>query len=144
MGSLPDVNVLLAILHAEHPHANLANKWLDEQRATGGIAVCRVTQMGLLRLLTRKVVMGERVLSAPKAWGYWNDLLSDSRFAFIEEPPGLEREWLTLSAALPSGASVNTDTYLAAFAQAGGLTLVTFDKGFARFPGLSVEILRVD
>lgn len=34
-----------------------------------------------------------------------------------------------------------TDAYLAAYARAGGLTVVTFDRGFRQFPDLSCELL---
>jgi predicted nucleic acid-binding protein len=33
------------------------------------------------------------------------------------------------------------DAYLAAFAIAGGHQLVTTDKGFAQYPGLSLHVL---
>jgi hypothetical protein len=85
--------------------------------------------------------MKESLLSPSEAWSNWDALLTDDRFVFLEEPPGFDYAWNQLSRDLPSRASVNTDTYLAAFAQAADMTLVTFDGGFRRFPSLSVELL---
>jgi predicted nucleic acid-binding protein len=39
-----------------------------------------------------------------------------------------------------AGRNAGTDTYLAAFARAGGYRLLTFDRGFHQFEGLAVEI----
>ena len=36
----------------------------------------------------------------------------------------------------------STDAYLAAFALSAGLRLVTFDQGFALFPGLDLLLLK--
>ena len=41
-------------------------------------------------------------------------------------------------------ANLWTDAYLAAFAKCAELRLVTFDKGFTRFPGLDALILAPD
>ena len=133
MASLADVNLLFAIVNEEHEHANLARTWLTGQTEEGSV--------GLLRLLTSRAAMGARVSTPRRAWDYWDELLSDGRFAFIDEPQGLEEEWQGLSNGLQRGASLNTDTYLAAFAIAGGYAFATFDGGCARFPRLSVDIL---
>lgn len=42
----------------------------------------------------------------------------------------------------PKGSSAGTDAYLAAFALASNLSVVTFDGGMNRFPGLNVELPR--
>ena len=49
--SLPDVNVLLALSAEGHVHHKPARLWFYAQ-LTDSVAICRVTQMGLLRLLT--------------------------------------------------------------------------------------------
>src|SRR5436190_7727155 len=46
----PDVNIWLAAAWARHSKHKLAKGWIDEE--TGALAFCRVSQMGLLRLLT--------------------------------------------------------------------------------------------
>lgn len=141
MSKLLDVNLALVILHGEHEHSPIAQTWLPEQKEPGSLLLCRVVQMGVLRLLTRRAMMGGRLLSAKEAWSYWNTLLSDGRFRPVEEPLGLEDAWESVAERLRTGACLDTDTYLAAFALAGGYTLATFDKGFIRFAGLQTELL---
>jgi hypothetical protein len=68
-------------------------------------------------------------------------LLTDDRFAQVAEPSRLEAEWRFLTQAFAVGRCVETGTYFAAFARAGGHRLLTFDRGFRQFDGLDVEIL---
>jgi predicted nucleic acid-binding protein len=61
--------------------------------------------------------------------------------SYREEPAGLEPIWHRL-AALPSASpKAWMDAYLAAFASAAQLELVTFDHGFSKFAGVNVTIL---
>ena len=139
MASLIDIKVLVALMHGKHRHSGRALQWLDEQ--TESVGICRVVQMGVLRLLTRTAVMDKDVLSPPEFWKGWDEVMADERFAFVEEPSGVEAEWRKITAAFPKEQCAETDTYLAAFAQSAGLWLVTFDQGFRRFPEFEVEIL---
>jgi predicted nucleic acid-binding protein len=68
-------------------------------------------------------------------------MMRGDRFAEIDEPGGLNASWRELSATLQPGAGLGTDVYLGAFARAAGLEIVTFDRGFQRFPGLEVRLL---
>ena len=67
MPSFPDVNVWLALAAADHGHHAQAVHWLDTC-SDPVIAFCRVTQAGLLRLLTNRGVMGGYPLTADGAW----------------------------------------------------------------------------
>jgi hypothetical protein len=69
---------------------------------------CRVTQIGLLRLLTSEIVMREDVLSTRKAWNVYQSVLEDNRIQFAPEP------------------------FLTAFARVTGMRLVTMDRAVAR------------
>lgn len=140
-GFLLDVNVLLAALHPRHVHSVRATEWIAAHPEPGGLAVCRVSQMGALRLLTTPSVMGADLRTASDAWAGWEIAVRDERFRFLPEPDDLEERWRTMTEAMPSGARVDTDSYLAAFALATGLTMATFDNGFGRYAGLSVETL---
>ncbi len=86
--------------------------------------------------------MGGDRKDAVEFWTIWDRLLLDERFILVGEPAGLESAWLTICASLPANKVAETDTYLAAFALAGGHTLATFDKGFAKFEGLQTKIVR--
>jgi uncharacterized protein len=126
---LPDVNVWLALVSMRHVHNGVAVRWLEQ--CEDALAFCRVSQMGLLRLLTNTRVMGVDVLRPGDAWRAYEDVMRDSRTRFVAEPGGLEGVWKSLMEA--SGPGAWTDAYLMALAQAQGLYVVTFDKGFERF-----------
>jgi predicted nucleic acid-binding protein len=66
---------------------------------------------------------------------------NDDRVVFVSEPPGLEQVWVTMNGYHNNGANFWTDAYLAAFADVTGYRLVTFDRGFAKYKKLSVQIL---
>lgn len=60
---------------------------------------------------------------------------------YRDEPPGVTTIWHRL-AALPSASpKVWMDAYLAAFATASHLQMVTLDQGFLQFAGISSTVL---
>ena len=141
MPTLCDVNVLLALVTDSHALHDLAVRWAGNVSA-GEAVLCRVAQMGLLRLLNNPVVMREQVLDTADCWSVWRLLLDDERFHFAsEEPQGLDAAFERFTQGRAFSPRVWTDAYLAAYAQAGRLTLVTFDKGFYGFPGLTCDVL---
>jgi toxin-antitoxin system PIN domain toxin len=140
MTYFPDVNVWIAMSSPGHIHYPSATQWFNRSRE-GRIAFCRVTQMGFLRLLTNRHVMGPNVLTPPRAWQAFYDLLRNTRIYFTEEPSDLS-EWYVIMHRPGAGAKTWTDAYLAAFAIGSGFTLVSFDSGFARHRRLSTHILR--
>ncbi len=140
MISLPDVNVLLALLAAGHTDHASAHEWF-ETRAPDSVGICRVTQMGLLRLLTNPKVMPSGVYPINRAWDIANEILADKR-AFLEyEPPELEATWIGMMRHKTVGPSSWTDAYLAAFAKQCNYEMVTFDRGFRRWTGLTLAVL---
>ena len=141
MGALVDVNVLVALLHARHAHSGLAVAWLESQDEARAIAICRVSQMGALRILTHPSVMKDDVKTAAEFWRGWTKLIGDDRFSQVDEPPELEHAWRTVTAPFHRGRVAETDAYLAAFAIAGKHRIVSFDRGMNRFAGVDAEIL---
>jgi uncharacterized protein len=140
MNCLTDVNVWLALSLIGHVHHPAARKWFDEAESDR-ILFCRVTQKGLLRLLTNQRVMGANTLSAAEAWRLYDTLCQDGRVQFAEEPPELEEAWRAQTRGGQTGANFWTDAYLAAFAASAGCTLVTFDRQFARRKDVDVKVL---
>jgi uncharacterized protein len=140
MISLPDVNVWIALAIAEHIHHKAAQAWLDTSQ--GAIVFCRITQMGLLRILTNRHALGSDTLSPAHAWGAFDAFLRNKRISMSEEPPGLDRPWRSSTINEKHGSNWWTDTYLAAFASAAGLTLVTFDIQLAARRNVSTHLLR--
>ncbi len=140
MSALIDVNVLVALMHARDRHSRNAVTWVEEATEPGAIAICRVVQMGTLRILTSSAIMREDTLTATEFWGGWDRVVADDRFGQVAEPSTLDPVWRSLTSGLPRG-SAGTDAYLAAFAIAGTHRLTTFDQGFRRFPELDLEVL---
>jgi toxin-antitoxin system PIN domain toxin len=117
---LPDVNVWLALATQRHAHARICSTWL-ESLGSEEVALCRVTQMGLLRLLTNQSAMGEDVLSSRNAWKTYIAISMDERIRFSEEPFGLEKEWQKLLDHNRPSTKLWTDAYLIAFARTAGM-----------------------
>jgi toxin-antitoxin system PIN domain toxin len=140
MPTLCDVNFLLALCYERHVHHPEAQNWLDQQNELE-LVLCRNTQLGLLRLLSNPSVMGSAACTLKQAWDVFDTVLSDMRFEFYSEPEGLE-EFLRLYTALGRfSPKLWQDAYLAAFARAARLQLVSFDQGFRQFDGLRLILL---
>ena len=141
MPSLCDVNVLLPLCTDRHVHCAAARAWAETITQPHALSVCRVSQLGLLRLLNNPVVMKEHALSTIECWRVYDTLMTDERFVFRPEPAGLERALQKLTRPHSFAPKLWQDAYLAAFAIAGGLQLVTFDQGFRSFVGLDCRVL---
>lgn len=140
MRTLCDVNFLLAICYQRHIHHPVALAWLDVQDEQSMI-ICRNTQLALLRLLSNPVVMGENVCSLTQAWSIYDALQADERFDFASEHEGLEVFLREFTAGGTISPKFWQDAYLAAFARAAKMRLVTFDQGFKQFQGLKLMLL---
>lgn len=124
---LPDVNVWLALASLRHARARVCSDWLESVNSAS-LVFCRVTQMGLLRLLTNESVMGSDVLSSRSAWRAYQTISADERMSFAAEPLELEHAWKKLTSHDRPTPKVWTDAYLSAFAQAAGMQLVSLDR----------------
>lgn len=137
---LLDVGVWLAAVWGRHVHHPIVAPWFDEQG--DDLLLCRVTQMGLLRLLSNETIMGEDVLPRSIAWRVVDKLWADERVLWAEEPPQLDAVWRVISARADKSHKLWTDDYLAAFAQTSDATLVTLDRKLKqRYPSIQVETL---
>ena len=125
----PDINVWVALTYEGHTHHSNAANWFATLSPDATLAFCRFTQLGLLRLLTTAAVMRDEVMTQPKAWGTYDRWLEDPRVEFVNEPPEIEVRFRALTRFRQPATKDWADSYLAAFATAGQLTLVTFDRG---------------
>ncbi len=123
---LPDVNVWIALVAERHVHHGGARNWFKGVRGEG-IAFCRITQLGFLRLVTNRHVMQEEALAPDGAWEAYRLLRRDQGIGYLREPPGLPEAWPEFTPGQTGSPNLWTDAYLSAFAGAGRLTLVTFD-----------------
>jgi uncharacterized protein len=141
MTYLPDVNVWIALYSPGHIHHAMALAWFD-RTIESELVFCRVTQMGFLRLLTNRHVMGINALSPSNAWTALDEFFNVARIFFAKEPPGLETTWRAMMERLGLGSNAWTDAYLIAFAAQAGVTLVTFDVRLARRKNVRAHLLR--
>ena len=126
----PDINVWVALSHGAHVHHVVANDWFESLDGDARFCFCRITQLGLLRLLSAEAVMGDDVLSQSEAWVVYDTWLKDDRAQLMDEPPGIETWFRTRTRSRHASPKVWGDAYLAAFAEASQVTLVTFDRAF--------------
>jgi toxin-antitoxin system PIN domain toxin len=126
----PDINVWVAGSDTRHIHHEAAMAWFNEVPGDTRIAFARLTQIGLLRLLTSEAVFGERAMTVGKAWTLYDEWLEDDRIEFHPEPRNLDLAFRRSTAEFSSRLAPKTlgDCYLVAFAQEIGATLVTFDN----------------
>jgi toxin-antitoxin system PIN domain toxin len=141
MLDLLDVSVWLPLCAPDHVHHRRAIRYW-EQEAAGELVFCRVTALGLLRLLTNPRILGSRVLDTAAAWRALEAWLATPQVRLMDEPAGVDELLAVWSASLDIHGGAWTDAYLAAVAVARGCRLVAFDGDFRRYPGLSFLHLR--
>ena len=123
--ALLDVNVLIALLDANHIHHAIAKQWLIENAAAGW-ASCPITQNGCVRILSapkypnattvQDAIRRLSQATSTPAHVFWPDAVS-----LFE--PGLINWQKALSS------RTITDAYLLALAVKNQGRLVTFDRG---------------
>jgi toxin-antitoxin system PIN domain toxin len=139
----PDINVWIALAYEGHEHHASAAAWFARLNGEP-VYFCRLTQLGVLRLLTHPSVMGEDVRSQIEAWQTYDAFLQDAQVSFHAEadPEQIESFLRRMTSNSRSLAQQWPDAYLAAFARAAGLTLVTFDRGLRQVAGGNTMLLR--
>ena len=127
MRSLLDVNVLIALLDADHTSHRNAREWFGEH-ATEGWASCPITQNGCVRIMSHpgypnahsvhEIMQRLRAATADRTHEFWPDSQSllDERL---------------IDATRVHGPRQLTDVYLLALAVKHGGRLVTFDASIA-------------
>jgi len=127
MRSLLDVNVLIALLDADHTSHRSALAWFSDH-ASDGWASCPITQNGCVRIMSHpgypnarsvlEIVQRLRAATGDRTHEFWPDSQS-----LLDE--GL------IDAARVHGPRQLTDVYLLALAVKNGGRLVTFDASIA-------------
>ena len=127
----PDVNVWVALNSEVHTHHATAKRWYEAIPPSATIVFCRQTQLGLFRILTTAAVMGQEVLTQLQCWRIYDQWSSTGQVAWADEPRNLEAGLRALTARATSSPKIWMDAYLAAFSDAAGFQLVTFDRALA-------------
>jgi toxin-antitoxin system PIN domain toxin len=131
---LPDVNVLLAGFRTDHDHHRPARAFLEENRNRDILGLSDYVMASVVRLAT-----SARVFVRPDDAATVVDYLD----VLLETPGQLVRpganhwgRFAGLCRDLRLRANLIPDAYLAALALDENAELITFDRGFARYPGL--------
>ena len=127
----PDINLWLALSSGNHMHYEAAWAWYRSLAESEELYFCRQTQLGLLRLLTSKSAIADMVCTQRAAWQVYEQWRIKSSVGFLDEPAGIDAIFRAATDRDEVSPKVWTDAYLSAFAEAAGLTLVTFDKALA-------------
>ena len=139
---LPDNNILINAIRPDAKHHRIAKDWLEDSLNSGrSIRLFPTVEVGFLRVVTNP-----RVFPSPtpfaEAWDFLRVLCSSPGVEVSAWTPEARLRWGSLCAELGLVGNDCNDAILAALAMEKGLRLVTFDKGFKRFPGL--DLLLVD
>ena len=128
MRALLDINVLIALLDADHPHHAWSARWL-KANIKHGWASCPLTQNGCIRIMSQPgypnavpaavVIERLREATAHSAHRFWPDDTSMLDAKAIDETQ-------------VHGPRQVTDVYLLALAVKHGGRFVTFDGAIAR------------
>lgn len=137
---LPDVNLWLALTDPRHVLHPAARHYWEEQRAEG-IAFCRVTMLGLLRIASHNTVMQGEPFTPQEIWNIYRTYRAMPIIHFLSEPAEIESVFAPLTCVPEFPHRLWTDAYLATLARATGCRLVTFDADFSRFPYLNTLLL---
>lgn len=147
-GDLPDINVWLALAVQEHPHHAAARRYWEDAQAQPKLApgapylwFCRITMLGLIRLLCQPKAVGAGALQLDAAWALYQQYRSLPQIGLASEPLGCDAQLGALVTTQTLPTRLWTDAYLAALARSSGLRLVTFDRDFERFGLEEIVIL---
>lgn len=126
----PDVNVWVALSVVDHAHSEVAWNWLRSLPPDARLVFSRITQIGLLRLLSNASVTGKQPLTLREAWGVYDQWLEDPRVEFYPEPRDVDAAFREATKPFDSKSASKAvgDCWLLAFAAGTGATLVTFDR----------------
>ncbi len=128
----PDLNVWVALSLRAHDHHDIAWRWYQSLRNNEELAFCRMSQLGMMRLLTTRSVAKDETLTQVEAWALYDRWIQKGGAILIEEPFGMETELRFHANRTTPSPKEWGDSYLVAFAASASLPLVTLDKGLSQ------------
>lgn len=142
--ALFDSSVWVALAFDHHPAHAKARQALESADSARPIAFCRATQQSFLRLITTPALhklYNSLPLSNDQAWGVFEQLSQLPQVTWLDEPSGLSAQWQTYARLNLPAPKAWMDAYLAAFARMGKIELVSLDKDFQNFRGITLKLL---
>lgn len=145
-GYLFDTNVWIAAVFPSHPFHPQAKQMLRQVSTAQPAHWCRSTQQSFVRLATTPTVFKAydvHGMTNRDALIALDTLQALAQVAYRDEPPGVFALWRSLAASDTASPKLWMDAYLAAFAIASGLRMVTLDRDFKNFvpQGLDLALL---
>jgi len=132
---VPDLNVWLALADPDHVHHPRAREYWKRESLVE-IAFCRITTLGLLRLLTNSKVMRGEPFSPCEAWAAYRAFATLPEISFLEESLVAEEAFTRWTDRLGFPVHRWTDAWIAAIAFSAQARAVSFDADFGTFTGL--------
>lgn len=137
---LPDVNVLVYAFRSDSQHHAICKAWLDRTvLSDSAFATSRLALSAVVRITTR---FGQATTpsSLDDAFGFCSDIVVRPNCCLVEPGP---RHWAIFERLCretdTTGPRV-TDAWFAALAIEHGCEWITFDRDYARFPGLKWSV----
>lgn len=133
---LADVNVLVAAFRADHQHHAEARRWLEHVVASSeAYGVSDLVLASVVRVTTNRRAFREPNDSA-ESFGFVNAIRQAPNAVSVAPGPRHWEIFERLIGATQVRGNLGTDAYFAALAIEHGCEWITFDRDFARFPGL--------
>ena len=136
MSVLVDANILLYAKFSDFPQHEPALGWLDNKlNRPDPVGLPWLSLMAFVRIATNRRIMGQPLSTddALEQIGEWTRRSN----VWMPEPGDRFAELFNeLASETQASGNLITDTYLAALAREHGLTVVSTDADFARFPQL--------
>ena len=142
--ALFDTNVWLAAIFTTHPFHAQAQQALQNASASAPAVWCRATEQSFLRLATTPALLaayGAQGMNNRDALHALDALQALPQVSILDEAPGTLAQWRQLATRDTASPKVWMDAYLAAFAMAGGLRMVTLDRDFQQFAPQGLNLL---
>ncbi len=143
-----DSNVWIAQVFSVHPGHGLATRALSQASSDRPAVFCRATQQSFLRVASTPAVLqhyGASGMTNNDALRLLTQFLDLPAVAFHQEPANLVPLWHRLASRGTASPKVWMDAYLAAFAIAGNLTMISLDSDMKQFEyaGLNLQSLQI-
>ncbi|MBK6998659.1 MAG: PIN domain-containing protein [Rhodoferax sp.] len=142
--SLFDTNVWLAAVFPKHLFHQIAQQELVQSTAAQPVVWCRATQQSFVRLASTASLhraYDAQGLTNRSVLAVLDALQALPQVTWRDEPQGIFGLWRTLAALDSASPKVWMDAYLAAFAIAAGLRMVTLDRDFQTFVSHGLDLL---
>jgi toxin-antitoxin system PIN domain toxin len=130
-----DVNILIYTFDTSSTHHQKCYAWLTKTLQTAQVRAPNVVLSGFLRIVTNTKIFPNA--DTTSAWDFVESLESHPNFEVL---PSSVQHWLTfkqLCQTMNLSGNDFSDAFIAAFALEYNATLVSADKGFARFQNLN-------